>query len=76
MGIGSAHSSFTGYDPASRMAVAVQVNAANPGPAAVIGGEVRVTAKQANVSYPIVANEGRRSTFPLGTSVCSSTTGT
>lgn len=100
MGVGSAHSSFIGYDPASRAAVAVQINAANAGPAAIIGGEVlgevtgkstsappmpsasvgyllfpyrtlkrvgtgerigevRVTAEQANVSYPIVANEGR-----------------
>ncbi len=100
MGTGSAHSSFIGYDPASHAAVAVQINAANPGPTAIMGaevlaevaekdispppmpststgyaqypyqtlkqvgtgeriGEVRVTTEQANVTYPIVANEGR-----------------
>ena len=40
MGTGSAHSSFIGYDPASRAAVAVQINAANPGPAAIMAAEV------------------------------------
>jgi len=40
MGTGSAHGSFIGYDPASRTAVAVQINAANPGPAAIIAAEV------------------------------------
>jgi D-alanyl-D-alanine carboxypeptidase len=100
MGVGSAHSAFIGYDPASRAAVAVQINADNPGPAAIMGaevlaevtgkdispppmpsasvgyahfpyrtlrrvdtneriGEMRVTTQQTNVSYPIVANEGR-----------------
>jgi D-alanyl-D-alanine carboxypeptidase len=100
MGNGSAHGAFIGYDPASRAAVAVQINASNPGPAAIIGaevlgelagketappptpsastgytlypyrtlaragtgeriGEVRVTTQQANVSRPLVANEGR-----------------
>jgi D-alanyl-D-alanine carboxypeptidase len=40
MGTGSAHGSFIGYDPASRAAVAVQINAANSGPAAIMGAEV------------------------------------
>jgi hypothetical protein len=40
MGTGSAHGSFIGYDPASRAAVAVQINAANPGPAAIMAAEV------------------------------------
>jgi len=40
MGTGSAHGSFIGYDPASGAAVAVLINAANPGPAAVIAAEV------------------------------------
>jgi D-alanyl-D-alanine carboxypeptidase len=40
MGVGSAHGSFIGYDPTSRAAVAVQINAANPGPAAIIAAEV------------------------------------
>ncbi len=100
MGTASAHGAFIGYDPASRTAVAVQINAANPGPAAmmaaeVVGevtnknigarpmpsasigyalfpyqtlsrahtgermGELQVTAQHANVSFPIVGNEGR-----------------
>jgi D-alanyl-D-alanine carboxypeptidase len=40
MGTGSAHGSFIGYDPVSRAAVAVQINAANPGPAAIMAAEV------------------------------------
>lgn len=40
MGTGSAHSSFIGYDPTSRTAVAVQINAANPGPAAIMAAEL------------------------------------
>jgi hypothetical protein len=50
MGTGSAHSSFIGYDPASRAAVAVQINAANPGPTAVMAAEVlgEVTGKDAS----------------------------
>ena len=50
MGTGSAHGSFVGYDPASRAAVAVQINAANPGPAAVMAVEVlgAVTGKDAS----------------------------
>jgi hypothetical protein len=100
MGSASSHGSFIGYEPVSRTAVVVQINAANPGPPALIAaevlgevtgrntspppmpsvtvgytdypfetlervdtgqriGEVRVTSQQANVSYPIVANEGR-----------------
>jgi D-alanyl-D-alanine carboxypeptidase len=100
MGTGSAHGSFIGYDPVSRTTVAVQINAANPGPAAIMAAEVlgevtgkdaspppkpsasvgytvfpyrtlervgtgerigklQVTAQQASVSLPIVANEGR-----------------
>jgi len=49
MGTGSAHSSFIGYDPTSRAAVAVQINAANPGPAAVMAAEIlgQVTGKDA-----------------------------
>ncbi|MDM7915927.1 MAG: DUF6268 family outer membrane beta-barrel protein, partial [Candidatus Eisenbacteria bacterium] len=100
MGTGSAHSSFIGYDPAGGTAVTVLINAANPGPAALVGaevlaasigrdispppmpsmsagfrlfpfrtlrrvesgeriGELRVVAQQANLSYPVVANQGR-----------------
>ena len=100
MGVGAAHGSFIGYDPASRAAVAVLINSAAQGPAAFIGaetlaevvgkdisppsmpsvsvgyrlfsfrplrqvgtgeriGEVRVASQQTNVTYPIVANEGR-----------------
>ena len=40
MGTGSAQGSFIGYDPVSRAAVAVQINAANPGPAAIVAAEV------------------------------------
>ena len=39
MGNASAHGAFIGYDPTSRAAVAVQINAANPGPAAMMGAE-------------------------------------
>ena len=39
MGVGAVHSAFIGYDPASRVAVAVQINAENPGPAAMMGAE-------------------------------------
>ncbi len=40
MGTGSGHGSFIGYDPRSGSAVAVLINAANPGPAAVVAAEV------------------------------------
>jgi D-alanyl-D-alanine carboxypeptidase len=52
MGTGSAHGSFIGYDPTSHAAVAVQINAANPGPAAIMAAEVigEVTGK--DVSAP------------------------
>jgi hypothetical protein len=40
MGTGSAHGAFIGWDPESRAAVAVQINSANPGPAAVMAAEV------------------------------------
>jgi D-alanyl-D-alanine carboxypeptidase len=39
MGTGSVHGAFIGYDPTSRVAVAVQINAANSGPAAIMGAE-------------------------------------
>ena len=39
MGTGSVHSAFIGYDPTSRVAVAVQINAENPGPTAIMGAE-------------------------------------
>lgn len=50
MGIGSAHGSFIGYDPTSRVAVAVQINSATSGPAAVMAAEVlgEVTGKDAS----------------------------
>lgn len=50
MGTGSAHGSFIGYDPSSGAAVAVQINAANPGPAAIVAAEVlgEVTGKDAS----------------------------
>ncbi len=39
MGTASAHGAFIGYDPASRTAVAVQVNAASPGTSAILAAE-------------------------------------
>ncbi len=52
MGVGSVHSAFIGYDPTSRVAVAVQINAENAGPAALIGAETigEVTGK--DISAP------------------------
>jgi D-alanyl-D-alanine carboxypeptidase len=60
MGNASAHGSFIGYDPASRAAVAVQINAANPGPAAVMAAEVlgEVTGKDASPPPPPSASAG------------------
>ena len=60
MGTGSAHSSFIGYDPTSRVAVAVLINAANPGPAAIIGAEVlgEVTGKDTSPPPPPSASAG------------------
>ena len=52
MGTGSAHGSFIGYDPASHAAVAVQINAANPGPAALIAAEVLAAVTGKDVSAP------------------------
>jgi D-alanyl-D-alanine carboxypeptidase len=52
MGTGSAHSSFIGYDPAMRTAVAVQINAENPGPAAFIGAEVLAEVAGKDISPP------------------------
>ncbi len=52
MGTGSAHGSFIGYDPTSSAAVAVLINAANPGPAAVVASEVIGEATGKNVSPP------------------------
>jgi D-alanyl-D-alanine carboxypeptidase len=52
MGTGSAHGAFIGYDPASRAAVAVQINAANPGPAAILAAEVIGEVAGQDVSAP------------------------
>lgn len=52
MGTGSAHSSFIGYDPVSRAAVAVQINAENPGPAAFIGAEMLAEVAGKDISPP------------------------
>jgi D-alanyl-D-alanine carboxypeptidase len=52
MGTGSAHSSFIGYDPASRAAVAVQINAANAGPTAFMAAEVIGEVAGKDVSPP------------------------
>jgi len=40
LGTGTAHGAFIGHDPASRTTVAVQINAANPGPAALVTAEL------------------------------------
>ena len=60
MGTGSAHGSFIGYDPTSHAAVAVQINAANPGPAAIIGAEVlgEVTGKDVSARPSWSASTG------------------
>ncbi|HEY6099617.1 MAG TPA: DUF6268 family outer membrane beta-barrel protein [Anaeromyxobacter sp.] len=60
MGTGSAHGSFIGYDPASGAAVAVQINAANPGPAALMAAEVLgdVTGKDASAPPTPSASAG------------------
>jgi hypothetical protein len=52
MGTGSAHSSFIGYDPTSRAAVAVQINADNAGPTAFIGAETLAEVAGKDVSPP------------------------
>ena len=52
MGTGCAHSAFIGYDPTSRVAVAVQINAANPGPAAIMGAEVLGEVAGKDISPP------------------------
>lgn len=52
MGVGSAHGSFIGYDPASRAAVVVQINADTPGPAALIGAEVLAEVAGKDISAP------------------------
>lgn len=52
MGVGSAHSSFIGYDPTSRAAVAVQINVENPGPTALIGAEVLAEVAGKDISPP------------------------
>ncbi len=68
MGNASAHGSFIGYDPASHAAVAVQINAANPGPAAVISAEVlgEVTGKDV-VAPPIPSVSVGYTYFPYQT---------
>ncbi len=68
MGTASAHGSFIGYDPVSRAAVAVQVNAANPGPAAVIGAEVLGAVSGKQVGPPPMPSVSLGSTwFPYRT---------
>jgi D-alanyl-D-alanine carboxypeptidase len=52
MGSGSAYGAFIGYDPATRAAVAVQINAENPGPAAFIGAEVLAEVAGKDISPP------------------------
>jgi D-alanyl-D-alanine carboxypeptidase len=52
MGTGSVHSAFIGYDPTSRAAVAVQINAENPGPTAIMGAEAIGEAAGKDTSPP------------------------
>ncbi len=52
LGTGGAHGAFIGYDPASRKVVAVQINAANPGPAAIMAAEVLGEESGKNISAP------------------------
>ena len=52
MGTASAHGSFIGYDPTSHAAVAVQINAATPGPAAIMAAEVVGAVTGKDVSAP------------------------
>jgi D-alanyl-D-alanine carboxypeptidase len=52
MGNGSAHGSFIGYDPATRTAVAAQINASNPGPVAIMAAEVLADATGKDTSAP------------------------
>jgi D-alanyl-D-alanine carboxypeptidase len=68
MGTGSAHGAFIGYDPASHAAVAVQINAANPGPAAIMAAEVlgEVTGKDTSAPPTPSASVGY-SLFPYQT---------
>jgi D-alanyl-D-alanine carboxypeptidase len=68
MGNASAHSSFIGYDPTSRAAVAVQINAANPGPAAIMAAEVlgEVTGKDASAP-PMPSASAGYTFFPYRT---------
>ncbi len=52
MGTGSAHSAFIGYEPASHTAVAVQINAANPGPAALMAAEMLADVSGRSIAPP------------------------
>lgn len=52
MGTGSAQGSFIGYDPATRRAVAVQINSDVAGPAALIGAETLAEAAGKDISPP------------------------
>ncbi|HET7824963.1 MAG TPA: DUF6268 family outer membrane beta-barrel protein [Anaeromyxobacter sp.] len=63
MGVARAHSSFIGYDPASRAAVAVQINAANPGPAAIMAAEVLGEVAGKDTAPPPTPSVSAGSTF-------------
>ncbi|MFY3742496.1 DUF6268 family outer membrane beta-barrel protein [Anaeromyxobacter sp. Red801] len=63
MGTGSAHGAFIGYDPASHAAVAVQINAANPGPAAIVAAEVLGEVTGKDVSAPPAPSASAGYTF-------------
>jgi hypothetical protein len=52
MGTGSAHGAFIGWDPASHAAVAVLINAATPGPAAMMGAEALADATGKDIGAP------------------------
>lgn len=68
MGTGSAHSAFIGYDPASRVAVAVQINADNPGPAAIMGAEAIAEATGRDISpAPMPSVSAGYSYYPFET---------
>lgn len=68
MGTGSVHSAFIGYDPASRAAVAVLINAENPGPAALMGAEAVGEVVGKDISAPpLPSASAGGSVFPYRT---------
>ena len=59
----SGHGSFIGYDPTSRAAVAVQINAAHPGPAALVAAEVLGDVAGKDTSPPPIPSASAGYTF-------------